>query len=170
MTNIKTLTNTKVGFFGMVILLSALSLASRYALVFATNVQLTTTLVILTVLYLGKGKQSLLAGISIAVTSVFVMPIGVWCVFQAIGWSTVALLSYLFKNVLKSNIVVLSVFGFMVSLLFGAIMDFSSILVFGTFGMGVKAFLIGSIPFNLIHGANTVVTLPIVSKLFSIKK
>ena len=170
MTKAKVLIQQNVGFLTMTILLSLLSLSSRYALAFATNVQLTTALVILTVLYLGKGKQSLFAGITLAITSVFVMPIGTWCVFQAIGWSTIALLSYLFKNVLKSNILILSVFGFVVSLLFGAIMDFSSILLFGTFGMGVKGYLLGSVPFNLIHSANTVVTLPIVSKLFKIKK
>ena len=133
-------------------LLITIAFLSRTYLQGIPSVQLVSPIVLLIGFMLGK-RYGLLAGVVLAVLTSFTTMFGYWTIFQALGWGLMGYVAGLLKYKPTGFIVWSALSG----LVFGVIMNVSSVIMMGFSLEALIAFSIGSAPFDAIHMIQNVV-------------
>ncbi|WP_010284319.1 ECF transporter S component [Bacillus timonensis] len=147
-------------------MLIALSVVGRIAFTFLPNVQPTTTIIIITSLFLGPIYGVLVAVIS-SVLSNLVMGMGLWTIGQIIAWGIIGLVSgALRKHRERIPVVLLSIYAVFCGFLYGFVISIPLYVLSGKF----FAYYIAGLPFDLSHaignGVFFLVLYPILRLLF----
>ena len=160
----------------LIAVMSAIAVVGRMAFFMVPQFKPVTAIVIITGIGLGP-EAGFLTGVVSAFVSNFFFGQGPWTPWQMFAFGIIGLLAgVIFKK--KKNKYVICIFGGIATfLIYGLIMDVSSVLNFTgkLTWTTVKASLISGIPFNIIHGISTVIFLfvlfrPMESKLERMKK
>ena len=160
----------------LIAVMSAIAVVGRMAFFMVPQFKPVTAVVIITGIGLGP-EAGFLTGVISGFVSNFFFGQGPWTPWQMFAFGIIGLFAgMIFKK--KKNKYVICMFGGAATfLIYGLIMDVSSVLNFtgNLTWPTVKASLISGIPFNLIHGISTVIFLfvlfgPMESKLERMKK
>ena len=133
-------------------LLITIAFLSRTYLQAIPSVQLVSPIVLLLGFMLGK-RYGVLAGIVLAILTSFTTMFGYWTIFQALGWG---LMGYV-AGLLKYRPMAFLVWSGVSGLIFGVIMNVSSVIIMGFSLEALIAYSIGSAPFDAIHMAQNIV-------------
>lgn len=148
--------------------MAALGAIGRIAFAAVPGVKPTTAIVIITGIAFGP-QAGFLTGAVSALASNFFFGQGAWTPWQMLAWGLCGLLAGVFgKSGVFKGTKTLAFFGFIMSLLFGLIMNCWHIIGFVnpiTFG-AVIATLTASIYFDLVHAVSTAVFLLLLGKMW----
>ncbi|WP_077621691.1 ECF transporter S component [Sediminibacillus massiliensis] len=150
----------------LVSILAALAVVGRFAFQFLPNIQPVTTLIIISGFFLGPVAGILLAVLSTYLSNLF-LGMGIWTVWQIIGWAFIGFLSGMigkyFKNI---PVILLSLFSIFSGYLYGLIISLTSFTVSGKF----LPYYLAGLPFDTYHavgnGIFTFLLFPLFSKVF----
>lgn len=153
----------------------AMSVAGRFIFAMVPGFKPVTAIVVLTAMYFG-GEAGFLTGALSAFISNFYFGQGPWTPFQMFTWGMIGLFAGIFAKKLKSNNIILSLYGVLSGVVFSLIMDVWSVLWIEN-GFHWKMYLtaiIGSSYFTIEYAVSNVIFLlflqkPIGEKLARIK-
>jgi len=141
-------------------MLVTIAFLSRTLLQAIPSVQLVSPIVLLLGFLLGK-RYGLLAGIVLAVLTSVTTMFGYWTIFQAIGWGLMGFVAGLLYYKPMSFLVWSAVSG----MVFGVIMNVSSVIIAGFSVANLIAYSLGSLPFDIIHMVNNIVFVLVLIKI-----
>ncbi|MEI6579328.1 MAG: ECF transporter S component [Eubacteriales bacterium] len=148
--------------------MAALGAVGRIAFMAIPSVKPTTAIVIITGMVFGP-QAGFLTGAVSALASNFYFGQGPWTPWQMLAWGLCGLLAGLFKNIgLIRGTKTLVVFGFIVSMLFGVIMNCWQVIGFVnpiTLG-AVLATFAASLSFDITHALSTSVFLLLLGNIW----
>lgn len=141
-------------------ILIATASIGRLILISIPSVNLQSFIVIMVGIVFGK-KEGFIVGSLFALVTAMILGIGLWVVFQMIGWGLMGLTAGLIAEKLD-NIVFRVAFGLAWGLLYGWIADLSGIFYLGSINLGsVLGLFISSFPFDMLHGVSNAVLLAV---------
>lgn len=145
--------------------MTALSVAGRFAFSPVPHFKPVTAMVIITGLYFGY-ESGFICGAFTALISNFMFGQGPWTPFQMFSWGIIGLLAGLFAEILKKNIVALLVFGAISGVLFSLLMDVWTTLWWdGSFNVSRFIFNITTAaPVTAVYAISNVVFLFLLNK------
>lgn len=140
----------------LISMLVALSVTGRIAFSFIPNVQPTTPIIILTTLLLGIRYGLINAVLSILVSNL-VLGSGIWTIPQIISYAIIVLITgFAIRPVMyKLSHLTLSLFAGCCGLLYGLVISFSQIPIFGL--KNIWAYYLSGLPFDLAHAGGNVI-------------
>lgn len=104
-------------------------------------------------------RQGLFVGVMTAFLSNQLMGQGLWTLFQAVGWGLTGVVAGVMAGRLN-KVWMVCLFGFVMSLVFGLIMDSMCVYVASLFSIeAAMSIYAAGIPFNTIHAWSTVMFL-----------
>lgn len=137
----------------LIAILSAASFAGRVVMAVLPGVQPTTVIIIVTTLALGL-KHGLAVAILSTVLSNMHLGHGSWTLFQILGWSAVAVASFLFgKTPFKQHLYIGSIFAGLMGMLFGALVSLDGLL----YGFKYRVYYLAGLPHDLSHALGNVI-------------
>lgn len=143
----------------------ALSVAGRFIFAPIPAFKPVTAIVVITAMYFGS-EAGFLTGALSAVISNFYFGQGPWTPFQMFTWGLIGLLAGLLANKLKTNRLILSIYGVFAGILFSMLMDVWTVLWYQNgfnLPMYLSAIAAASIH-TLIYAVSNVVFLMCLSK------
>lgn len=162
----------------MLACLTAIAVASRAAFYSVPSVKPLCAVVIITAACLGA-QTGFVCGVFSMFASNFIFGQGMWTPFQMLGMGAVGLLAgaIFYNRKIRKNRILLAASGaIMAAVIYGLIVDLSSVLMMATeFSVKqIAAIYASGIPFNLSHGATTGIVLlflgkPMIDKIERIK-
>lgn len=158
----------KAKYITFISMMIALMIAVKMVMIYVPNVTIATAVIIAITLHFGVVEGLLVSAMYPLMTGM-ISGIGLWTPFQIICWAIVVLATILIKPLLnKFSDMKLAVIGFIFAYLFGVILNTCMASIYGTMGMGLMAFYIASVPFDLAHAISTAVVLPILIRVLKI--
>lgn len=153
----------------------AMSVAGRFIFAMVPGFKPVTAIVVITAMYFGS-EAGFLTGALSAFISNFYFGQGPWTPFQMFTWGLIGLLAGVLAKSLKSNKLILSVYGVFAGVIFSLLMDIWTVLWYEN-GFNVKLYLtaiITAMPYTVIYAVSNVIFLlwlrkPMGEKLSRIK-
>lgn len=133
--------------------LIALNIASRAIFQFLPNIKPVTAILILTSIFMGITLASLV-NIGTVLISGVLFGMGTFIPFQFVAWEIIIIFSYIFRNILKRNQVVFTIFSCISGFVFGFIVSLDMLLLYGI-GTFIPYYLNGLL-FDLFHAVGNV--------------
>lgn len=159
----------------VIAIMTVLSVTGRFIFSVIPGFKPVTAIVVITAMFFG-GEAGFLTGALSALISNFYFGQGPWTPFQMFTWGMLGLLAGLLANPLKSNKIMLSIYGVFAGVIYSLIMDIWSVLWYNNvFNANLYlAALVSAAPYTIIYAASNVVFLlllvkPIGEKLKRIK-
>lgn len=162
----------------MLACLTAIAVASRAAFYSVPSVKPLCAVVIITAVCLGP-QTGFICGVLSMFASNFIFGQGMWTPFQMLGMGLVGLLAgaIFYNRKIRKNRILLAASGaIMAAVIYGLIVDLSSVLMMTTeFSVKqIAAIYASGVPFNASHGATTGIVLlflgkPMIDKIERIK-
>lgn len=146
---------------------TALASVSRVLFVAIPGFNPATAIIILIALVYGKEVGFLVGALTPLISNIYLLH-GPWTPFQMFSWGLVGLLAGLFQNLLKKNIIILSIFGIFAGALFSLIMDVYTVLSYdNAFRLNrYIAMVVTSLLFTINYIISNVIFLILFSSLF----
>nr|WP_093212255.1 ECF transporter S component [Sediminibacillus albus] len=147
----------------LIAVLAALAVVGRFTFQFLPNVQPVTTLIMISGFFLGPLSGILLAVLTTYLSNLF-LGMGLWTVWQIVGWALIGLLSGLLGKYFRSvPLVLLVLFAVMAGYLYGLVVSLATYTVAGKF---LPYYLLG-LPFDTYHAVGNGVFMFMLFPLFS---
>lgn len=154
----------------IVAVMTALSVAGRFAFAAIPAFKPITAIVIITAVYLG-GEAGFLVGALSALISNFYFGQGPWTPFQMFAWGMIGFAAGLFALQLKKSKIALSVYAVISAVGYSLVMDLWTVLWYnGSLNPAMYlASAVSSLPFMAIYAVSNVVFLLLLAKPFGEK-
>ncbi|SER14205.1 energy-coupling factor transport system substrate-specific component [Gracilibacillus ureilyticus] len=153
--------------FTILALLSALAVTGRFFFQFLPNIQPVTAIVVITGFFLGPYSATLLAVVSTYLSNLL-LGMGIWTIWQIIGWGIVGLFSGMLKlRKWKNPLIPVSLYSFFAAYLYGFILDIGTFTYSGSF----LPYFLSSLPFNTFHALGNIMFVillfPIINRILT---
>lgn len=131
---------------------AAFIVVGRIVFQFLPNIQPVTVMLICLAIFAGTRSAVLLAIISTYVSNIY-LGLGIWTIWQILGWVTVSLLSGLLAQQLKNaNIYIFSLYCGMMAYVYGIVIQLGTYSYTGNF----IAYYLASLPFDTLHAIGNI--------------
>lgn len=160
-------TNIPIEKLVLIALLTAIACVGRIIFSGIASVQPSSFIVIITGIVLGK-KEGAITGILLGVLSNLILGFGPYVLWQCFSWGLMGFLAGLFSNILRKNMLILLIYSFLWGILFGFIMNTSTIYMM-QMELNVKTMatlMILSFPMDVAHGISNFLLVLFLSKKF----
>ncbi|UOQ47546.1 ECF transporter S component [Gracilibacillus caseinilyticus] len=151
----------------LISLLAAVCVAGRICFQFLPNIQPVTAIIIVAGALLGVVPAICIAIVSTYVTNLF-MGMGIWTIWQIFAWSIIGLLAGLIGRYVPAryHLVILTGFSVLAAFLYGLVLNLGTFTFSGSF----FAYMLASIPFDLMHAIGNLVFMlilyPVIRRVF----
>ena len=131
---------------------AAFIVVGRITFQFLPNVQPVTVMLICLAIYAGTRSAILLAIISTYVSNIY-LGLGIWTIWQIVGWALISLFAGLLAQQLKrSNLYIFAIYCGLMAYVYGLIIQIGTFSYTGNF----LAYYIASLPFDTFHAIGNV--------------
>ncbi|WP_163969889.1 ECF transporter S component [Oceanobacillus halotolerans] len=127
-------------------ILAALAVVGRFVFSFLPNVQPVTAIIIVCGLFLGPLAAIILA-ILTAFLSNMLLGIGLWTIWQVVGWGIIGLISGVIGKYMKVSILPIIIFAIFSGYFYGFIISLTTYQVTGMFW----PYYVAGLPFDTYH-------------------
>lgn len=142
----------------------AINMACKYLLQFLPNVKPTTSLIILTSMFMGL-DVGLFVVVGISVISGLLFGFGTFFPFQLFAWGSIAIFSYIFREILMKNKILFLIIATLSGFYYGIVVSLDMLVLYG-FGAFLAYYLNGLL-FDLLHAIGNVVFSAILFTVFT---
>lgn len=162
----------KVKEISLIGILAAVNIASRIYLQALPNIKPVTSIIIISVMLFGLAFGVKLSIVTTIVSNLF-LGMGIWTFFQILAWVVICLLTQLlldfFKKIKKEpNIVIMSIFAFLMGYVFGFVVSLDKLIIGGPSLFIV--YYISGLLFDTFHAVGNfgfyLICAPILMKVF----
>ena len=149
-------------------LLAAVCVVGRLAFQFLLNIQPVTTIIIISGVMLGVTPAIFIAIITTYITNLF-LGMGIWTIWQIVGWSIIGLLAGLFgKSKRFHHVIYLTIFSFIAAYIYGLIVNIGTF----TFAREFLPYYLAGIPFDTLHATGNIIFMlilyPVLKRVFTL--
>lgn len=156
--------NTSTRKLILIAVMTALSVAGRFIFTVTPGFKPVTAIVVITALFFGS-EAGFLTGVLSALISGMSFHMGSWTPFQMFAWGMIGLLAGLAAKPLKSNLILLSLYGVFSGILFSLIMDVWTVLWGSIFQVDLYlAALLTALPTTIEYAVSNVIFLLLLIK------